>query len=136
MKRIEVDPSDVRVVVSETHAYGVPPPQPGAPLPFLRRHRTKIALAIAIAEMIALGFGDYLHAWIGLLAVAVAAVFIQVVIGRYLPDSVRQITWMIAFAQALVALVPIFFGVGIVVVVILLIFAVLAGVALLLADRR
>ena len=37
-RRIEVDPDDVRVVVSQTYSYGAPPPTGGGSLPFLRRH--------------------------------------------------------------------------------------------------
>ncbi len=137
-RRIEVDPSDVRVVMAQSYARGAPPPSGGTPLPFLRRHRVKLGLGLAIIELIVLGFGpgDYLRQWIGLLAIAVAAIFVQIALSRYLPYILRQVTWAVAFAQALVALFPIFFGVGIVIIVILLLFAVLAGLALLLGDRR
>lgn len=137
-RRITVDPNDVRVVMAESYARGAPPPSGGAPLPFLRRHRVKLGLGLAIIELIVLGFGpgDYLRQWIGLLAIAVAAIFVQIALSRYLPYILRQVTWAVAFAQALVALFPIFFGVGVVIIVILLFFAVLAGLALLLGDRR
>jgi hypothetical protein len=58
------------------------------------------------------------------------------VLGRYLPYNLRQLTWIFALTQALVALFPIFLGVSVVIIVILLVFAVLAGLALLLGDRR
>ncbi|MBJ7334182.1 MAG: hypothetical protein JHD05_06135 [Thermoleophilia bacterium] len=45
-------------------------------------------------------------------------------------------TWIFALTQAFVALFPIFLGVSVVIIVILLVFAVLAGLALLLGDRR
>ncbi len=137
MKRIEVDPADVRVVTTEARSYGAPPPPSGAPIPLLRRHRAKLALGLAIVELLVLGFGpgDLLRSWVGLLAIAAAAVFVQIVVSRYLPYSVRQITWMIALAQALVALFPVFLGVSIVIVVVLLVFAVLTGLALLLGER-
>ncbi len=137
-RRIEVDPSDVRVVMAQSYARGAPPPSGGTPLPFLRRHRVKLGLGLAIIELIVLGFGpgDYLRQWIGLLAIAVAVIFVQIALSRYLPYKLRQVTWAVAFAQALVALFPIFFGVGVVIIVILLLFAVLAGLALLLGDRR
>lgn len=137
-RRIEVDPDDVRVVSVRSFSYGAPPPAGGAPLPWLRRHRAKLALGLAIVELVALGLapGDLLRSWILLLAVAVAAVFIHVVASRWLPYPVRQVTWTIALGQALVALFPVFLGVGIVIVAILLVFAVLAGLVLLLGDRR
>ncbi|MEI6625118.1 MAG: hypothetical protein WCO40_02130 [Thermoleophilia bacterium] len=138
MKRIEVDPSDVRVVQAETWSYTSSQPTGGEPRPFLRRHRAKFALALAIIELIALGFGpgNFLHQWLLLLAIAFGAVFLHAVIARYLPYNLRQLTWIFALTQALVALFPIFLGVGVVIIVILLVFAVLAGVALLLGDRR
>ena len=137
-RRIEVDPSDVRVVMAQSYAYGAPPPMGGAPLPFLRRHRAKLALAVAIIELLVLGFGpgDFLHQWIGLLAIAVAAVFVYMLLRLRLPYALRELLWMLAVAQSLVALFPIFLGVGVVIMGILLIFAVLAGLALLLGDRR
>lgn len=137
-RRIEVDPSDVRVVVSESFAYGAPPPTGGEPLPWLRRHRAKLALAVAIIELLVLGFGPggFLHEWLALLAIAIAVVFLYVVLRQRLPYAIRQVVWIIAVAQSLVALFPIFLGVGVVIVAILLIFAVLAGLALLLGDRR
>lgn len=137
-RRIEVDPDDVRVVSVRSFSYGAPPPTGGAPLPWLRRHRAKLALGLAIVELLALGLapGDLLRSWVALLAVAVAAVFIHVVASRWLPYSVRQVTWAIALAQALVALFPVFLGVGIVIIAVLLVFAVLAGLVLLLGDRR
>ncbi len=138
VKRIEVDSSDVRVVQSETWSYTSSSPTGGAPAPFLRRHRAKLALALAIIELFALGFGpgDLLRQWLVLLAVAIGAVFLHVVVARYLPYSLRQLTWLFALTQALVALFPIFLGVGVVIMVILLVFAVLVGLALLLGDRR
>lgn len=138
VKRIEVDPSDVRVVQSQTWSYTSSPPTGGAPPPFLRRHRAKLAIGLAIIELIALGFGpgNFLRQWLVLLAVAIGAVFLHAVVARYLPYNLRQLTWIFALTQALVALFPIFFGVGVVIIVILLVFAVLAGVALLLGDRR
>ena len=137
-RRIEVDPSDVRVVVSESYAYGAPPPNAGTPLPFLRRHRAKIALALAIVELLILGFGPggYLHQWIGLLAIAVAAVFLYVLLRQRLPYALRQALWIVAVMQSLVALFPIFLGVSAVIVGILIVFAILAGLALILGDRR
>jgi len=138
VKRIEVDPSDVRVVQAETWSYTSSQPTGGEPRPFLRRHRAKFALALAIIEIFAIGFGagNLLHQWLLLLAIAFGAVFLQVVIARYLPYNLRQVTWIFALTQAFVALFPIFFGVGVVIIVILLIFGLLAGIALILGDRR
>jgi hypothetical protein len=107
-------------------------------MPWLRRHRAKLAAGLAIVELLALGLapGDLLRSWVALLAVAIAAVFIHVVASRWLPYSVRQVTWAIALAQSLVALFPVFLGVGIVIIAVLLVFAALAGLVLLLGDRR
>jgi hypothetical protein len=137
MKRINVDPTDVHVIVTGT-SHGAPPPRGSAPLPWLRRHRAKLALGLAVVELLVFGFGpgDFLRNWVGLLAIAIAAIFLHVVASRFLPYTLRQVTWIIALAQALVALAPVFLIGSIVVVAILLVFVVLAGLALLLGDRR
>jgi hypothetical protein len=110
----------------------------GEPPPWLRRHRAKFALALAVVELLALGLapGNPLRAWLVLLVVAIAAVALHVVASRVLPYSVRQITWAIALGQALVALFPIFLVGSVVVIAILIAFALLVGLALLLGDRR
>ncbi|MGA0122804.1 MAG: hypothetical protein ACO3KD_07345 [Gaiellales bacterium] len=137
-RRIEVDPADVRGVSVRPVSYGAPPPSGGAPPSWLRRHRAKLALGLAIVELLALGLapGDLLRSWIALLAIAILAVFLHVVAGRWLPYPLRQLTWAIALGQSLVALFPVFLGVGIVIVAVLLVFAALAGLVLLLGDRR
>ncbi len=137
LKRIDVDPSDVHVVMAGA-SYGAPPPRGGAPLPWLRRHRAKLALGLAVIELLVFGFGpgDFLRNWVGLLGIAIAAILLHVVASRFLPYTLRQLTWVVALAQALVALAPVFLIGSIVVVAILLVFVVLAGLALLLGDRR
>jgi hypothetical protein len=139
VKRIEVDPDDVQVVVVGQRTYGAPPPTDGsgAPPSFLRRHRLKFAIALTVIELLVLGVGNYLGAWIILLAIAIAAVAIHVFAGPYLPQALRQVTWIIATTQAVVALFPVaFIGASIVVVAILLIGVLLLLAMLLLGDRR
>jgi hypothetical protein len=139
VKHIDVDPDDVHVVVVGQRTYGAPPPTDGSGSPpsFLRRHRLKIAIALTVIELIALGFGDYLRAWIILLAIAIAAVALHLFASPFLPASLRQVTWIIATTQAVVALFPVaFIGASIVVVGILIVGALLLIAMLLLGDRR
>lgn len=72
---------------------------------WLRRHRTKIAFWIAVAEAILLVVGaiDRLPA----LLVAVLVVVAYFWVGRRLRQPVlRDVAWVAALSQALVALVP------------------------------
>lgn len=138
VRRIDVDPSDVHVVISGGSWYSAPPPSGGAPLPWLRRHRAKLALGLAAVELLVFGFGPggFLRNWLGLLAIAIAAVVLHVVARRVLPYTLQQITWTIALAQSLVALAPVFLIGSAIVIAILLVFVALVGLALLFADRR
>ncbi len=137
-RRIEVDPDDVRVVVSRSFAYGAPPPTAGEPLPFLRRHRAKIAIAITIVESVALGLSGigFLRAIVLLLLVAAAAIVLHVVLRDRAPYTVRQLTWILAVSQTLALLFPFLIIGGIIAIAIVLAFVILAGIVILLGDRR
>lgn len=137
-RRIEVDPDDVRVVVSRSYTYGAPPPTGGEPLPFLRRHRAKVAVAITIAESILLGLSDigFLRSIVLLLLAAVAAIVLHIVLRDRAPYTVRQLTWILAVSQTLALLFPFLIIGGIIAIAIVLAFVILAGIVILLGDRR
>lgn len=137
-RRIEVDPDDVRVVVSRTYAYGTPPPTGGEPLPFLRRHRAKVAVAITVIEAVALGLSGvgFLRSVVLLLLAATLAILLHVVASRRAPYMVRQLTWILAVSQILALLFPFLVIGGVIAIAIVLAFAILAGIVILIGDRR
>ena len=137
-RRIEVDPGDVRVVTASTWSYGAPPPTGGEPLPFLRRHRAKIAVGITVVECVALGLAGagFLRSMVLLLILAAIAVSVHILVRDRLPYWARQLTWILALSQALALLFPFLVIGGIIAIAIVLAFLVLAGLAILLGDRR
>ena len=139
-RRIEVDPSDIRVVTtsSSTWSYTSTPPTGGEPLPLLRRHRAKIAIAITVVESIVLGLSGlgFLRTMVVLLVAAAAAIALHVLLRDRLPYTVRQLTWILAVSQTLALLIPFLVIGGIIAIAIVLAFIVLAGIVILLGDRR
>ncbi len=102
---------------------------------WLRAHRVRLALWIAVIEGVLLVAG-VVSRWLVLL-VAGAALAFYVLVGREVrSDAGRQASWIAALSQVLVALVPLLlFVLGAVAVIAVGVLAVLALVALL-ADRR
>jgi hypothetical protein len=138
-RRIEVDPDDVRVVVSQTYSYGAPPSTGGGSLPFLRRHRAKVAVAITVVEAVALGLSGigFLRSLVVLLLAATLAIVLHLVAQRRaVPYTVRQLTWILAVSQILALLVPFLVIGGVIAIAIVLAFAILAGIVILIGDRR
>jgi hypothetical protein len=137
-RRIEVDPDDVRVVVAQSYAYGAPPPTSGEPLPFLRRHRAKIAVAITVVESVALGLSGvgFLRSIVLLLLAAAIAIVVHIVARDRAPYSIRQLTWILAVSQTLALLFPFLIIGGIIAIAFVLAFVILAGIVILLGDRR
>jgi hypothetical protein len=128
VKRIEVNPADVRIVGSPTRE----------PLSWLRRHRLRIAALLALAEAILWSFDV---SKTSLLAVAAAAIAFHLFVTPRIPSyTVRQVSWTLAFAQALVAIGTVLLILVSTLVAVLvfgvLVAVVLAGVAALLGDRR
>jgi hypothetical protein len=102
---------------------------------WLRRYRIRVALAIAIAEAILLVSGA-IDKW-GALLVAVLVIVGYFVVGSRLRSATaRDVFWIAAVSQAIVALVP--FLVILIGTLTLIAVAVLALVALvvLFGDRR
>ena len=135
VKRIEVDPSDIRITPL---GYASDPAPAGGPGRWLRRYRLRLAGGLAILETLLWAFNV---SKIALLAVAVAAVaFHFFVTPRIASYTFRQLSWVIAFAQALVAMGAILLVVFTTLVAILifgfLVLLVIGGLAALLGDRR
>lgn len=137
-RRIEVDPSDVRVVAASTWSYGAPPPTGGEPLPLLRRHRAKVAIAITVVESVVLGLSGlgFLRTMVVLLVAAAVAIALHVLVRDRLPYTAQQLTWILAVSQTLALLIPFLVIGGIIAIAIVLAFVVLAGIVILLGDRR
>jgi len=102
---------------------------------WLRARRTRIALLIAVVEGV-LVLLDVIPEWV---ALAVAAIVIvgYLVFGRRIgSESTRQVTWIAALSQCLVALIPLLLFVltalAFVALALIAIFALIA----LFADRR
>ena len=102
---------------------------------WLRARRLRIALWIAVAEGILVVLNQ-IPGWTALL-VGIAVIAFYVLIGRELGSTAgREMSWIAAVSQVLVALVPVLlFFVGALAVLALIVLAVLALVALF-ADRR
>jgi vacuolar-type H+-ATPase subunit I/STV1 len=102
---------------------------------WLRERRLRVALWIAVIEGILVVF--HVISWPVALVIAVAVVVLYFgMVGRLRSDGLRQLAWIAAVSQALVALVPVL--VIIVGTLALILVAILAVVALvlLLSDRR
>ena len=100
----------------------------------LRERRVRIALWIAVLEGLLVVF-DAIDWWVSLL-VAAAVLGVYVFYGRTAPsDTTRQVTWIAAASQVMVALVPVL--VAVVGTLALIAVAILAVAALvyLLRDR-
>lgn len=144
VKRIEVDPADVRVT---TIGYGpgtggsgaMPPPVPAGVGGWLRRYRLRLAGALAIVEVLLWSFTDVSK--FVLLLLAAAAVGLHFFITPRVPSyTFRQVSWVFAFAQALVAigsvLLVLFTTVVALLLFLFLVLLVIGGLAALLGDRR
>jgi hypothetical protein len=125
VKRIEIDPADVRVVGA-------------APDPKRRDSRfglrLKIAGLLAFAEVILVAVGHFPA--LLMTAIAVGLVAFHIFVGRKLPTFLRHVSWTLALAQALVALFIAAIGVSIFVVTIVLLLVLIVGVMMLLGERR
>jgi hypothetical protein len=102
---------------------------------WLRERRLRVALWIAVIEGILVAFK--VISWPIALVIAVAIVVVYfATAGRVRSDSVRQVAWIAAVSQALVALVPVLvIIVGTLALVVVALLAILALI-LLLSDRH
>jgi hypothetical protein len=102
---------------------------------WLRQHRLQIALWIAVVEGVLVLFG-VIPAWT---AVGIAALLLlfYVLVGRRLPiDSGREIAWIGAFSQLLVAILPVLLALLTMVAIVALVVIAAIALALLFLDRR
>jgi hypothetical protein len=102
---------------------------------WLRAHRVRVAIWIAVAEGLLVAF--HVIPWWAAVGIAALAVFFYFEVGRSLrSDTFKQATWIVAASQALVALVPILVViVGTLALVAVGVLAVLALIALF-TERR
>jgi hypothetical protein len=102
---------------------------------WLRTQRLRIALWIAVVEGALVAF-DVIPWWLAVLAGATLVV-LYFSVGRELrSDTARQIGWIAATSQALVAMVPILVAlVGVLAVIAVGVLAVIALLALFLDER-
>ena len=102
---------------------------------WLRRIRLRLAVWIAVVEGLLLVFG-ILNRWATLFVAALVIVGYLAVASRLRPGAARDVAWIAAVSQALVALIPVLLIV--VSTMALVAVAVLAVVALviLFGDRR
>jgi hypothetical protein len=127
VKRIEVDPSDVRVVGAGGPT-GTKKPDSNFGL------RLKLAAVIAFAEVVFVAIGGV--STLLMSAVAVALVAFHIFVGRNLPTLLRHVSWTLALAQALVALFIAAIGISLFILGVVLVLVLIIGVMMLLGDRR
>ena len=102
---------------------------------WLRQHRLRLALWTAVAEGVLVLF-DVIPGWVAV-ALAGALVLFYVVVGRRLSsESARQIAWVGAVSQLLVALVPALVALLTIAAIAALVIIAAVALVLLFADRR
>jgi uncharacterized membrane protein len=102
---------------------------------WLRRYRTRIAVWIAIVEAILLVFG-VVNRWGALLLAAVVIVGYFVLEPRLRSQFSRDVVWIAAVSQALVALVPILVVLVGTLALIAVGFLAVVALVVLFGDRR
>jgi hypothetical protein len=95
----------------------------------------RFALWIAVVEGV-LVLLDVIPTWTAL-GVAALLVLFYVLVGRNLPtDSGRELSWIAAFSQLLVAILPVLVALLTIVAIIALVVIAAVALALLFLDRR
>jgi hypothetical protein len=101
----------------------------------LRRNRTKVALAVAALEGIAVLAGAI--PWWVVLLLALGGLTLWASVGRmHANPVVRDVTWAVAASQLLVVLVPVATAIVLALAVVVLILFVVAALVALFLDRR
>ncbi len=102
---------------------------------WLRRHRVRIALWLAVAEGVLVLFG-VIPGWTAI-GVAAALLLFYVLVGRNLsPETARQVAWIGAVSQVLVAVLPVLVALLTMIAIIALVVLAAVALALLFLDRR
>ena len=110
-----------------------PPSQPGLG-GWLRRHRVRLALLVAAAELLVLVFADVDEKLVVLAGILVVVAYLAV--GSSLrPPALRQTAWILAFAQALVGLFPLIIGFSLFVLGAVALLGLLVLAMVMLGDR-
>jgi hypothetical protein len=128
----QVRPEDV--VVVDARGGGRPPEELPRLAAWIRRYRFRLALALALVEIIVFALGSVNR--FALLAIAILIIVGYLWFGRSLPSAtLRQVAWVIAFAQGLVALFPLALGLSLFVIGIVAVVGLLIMMMLLLGER-
>jgi hypothetical protein len=95
----------------------------------------RLALWIAVVEGV-LVLADVIPTWTAL-GVAALLILFYLLVGRNLPtDSGRELSWIAAFSQLLVAILPVLVALLTMVAIIALVVIAAVALALLFLDRR
>jgi hypothetical protein len=131
MPSYEVRPEDVVVLDNRS---GQPDPHGRGAAGWLRRYRLRIAIGLGIFESLAFAFGRI--GALPLLLIGIAAVAFHLWWGRHLRSRMlRQVSWIICFAQGIVALIPAIIGFAAIGLIIAGTVALLVLMMVLLGDR-
>ncbi len=102
---------------------------------WLRRNRLRLALWIAVLEGL-LVLLDVIPGWTAIGVAAVLLLF-YVFLGRNVPsDTIREVSWIAAVSQLLVAILPVLVALLTMVAIIALVVIAAIALALLFLDRR
>jgi heme A synthase len=134
MTEYEVKPKDVFVIRAGGRGGRAPqPPEPGL-AGWLRRNRFKLALAIIVIEGVLAAVYDISPFLLLVFAVAFVGLYI-VYRTRLTNPTIRNAAFILAFSQAVVAVIPLFITVTVFAIVIVAAVAVVIMVMLLLGER-
>jgi hypothetical protein len=129
----KVSPKDVFVIGRGGRGGAPTPPEPGV-AGWLRRNRFKLALAVIVIEGVLAAVYD-LSVWL-LIAVAIGFVALYIVNRQRLRSPVvRNAAFILAFSQAVVAIIPLFVTVTVFAIVIVGVVVVLIMLMLALGER-
>jgi hypothetical protein len=102
---------------------------------WLRRNRLRFAFWIAVVEGVLVLF-DVIPTWTAL-GVAAMLLLFYLLIGRNVPsDTGRELSWIAAVSQLLVAILPVLLALLTMVAIIALVVIAAVALALLFLDRR
>jgi hypothetical protein len=129
----KVSPKDVFVIRRGGRGGAPRPPEPGA-AGWLRRNRFKLALAVIVIEGVLAAVYD-ISVWL-LIAVAIGFVALYIVNRQRLRSPVvRNAAFILAFSQAVVAIIPLFVTVTVFAIVIVGVVVVVIMLMLALGER-
>src|SRR5262245_26434624 len=101
---------------------------------WLRERRIRLALLIAFVESLVVLFSD--HGWRYVILAVIVSLLAYWFVGRRMPGTVYEITWVAAVSQLLAVLVPVLWVVVQTLAIIVLVGLALFLLAALLLDRK